>query len=210
MPTHESAEQLPHVFVSWEAEHSAYWTGRFVAMSDRLACDELLPPNINPNEETDRSPLSMRHHEFIPSIRTRTSDSPLQYRSLPLSNTTAGLSTLRDTHSRPLTDTEDRSRRVFDHLEKQCITPEARASLHQWQEKYARAVGKPQLLPPGVSMSKPCKNVGVDKDKKLLSKIFGNGGQDKGEKQSFATLREMTSTRLGRKARSEGKGKKSA
>ncbi|KAI1490191.1 hypothetical protein F5X96DRAFT_679239 [Biscogniauxia mediterranea] len=52
-----------------------------------------------------------------------------------------------------LTDEDNRTRRVFLHLEALCTTSEARRSLHAWQQSYARRVGKPILLPRGGTMN---------------------------------------------------------
>ncbi|KAI0601073.1 hypothetical protein F4775DRAFT_542616 [Biscogniauxia sp. FL1348] len=52
-----------------------------------------------------------------------------------------------------LTDEDNRTRRVFLHLEALCTTSEARRSLRTWQQSYARRVGKPILLPQGGTMN---------------------------------------------------------
>ncbi|KAI1177081.1 hypothetical protein F4777DRAFT_543677 [Nemania sp. FL0916] len=51
-----------------------------------------------------------------------------------------------------LMNEDERCRRVFRHLDAQCATSEARTSLQQWQETYARQTGKENLLPEGGSM----------------------------------------------------------
>ncbi|KAI1502195.1 hypothetical protein F5X99DRAFT_427565 [Biscogniauxia marginata] len=51
-----------------------------------------------------------------------------------------------------LTDEDNRSRRVFLHLEALCTTDEASRSLRAWQQGYARRMGKANLLPRGGTM----------------------------------------------------------
>ncbi|KAI5918091.1 hypothetical protein F4810DRAFT_693574 [Camillea tinctor] len=51
-----------------------------------------------------------------------------------------------------LNDEDNRTHRVFLHLEALCTTNEARSSLRAWQQTYARRVGKPNLLPQGGTM----------------------------------------------------------
>jgi hypothetical protein len=78
-----------------------------------------------------------------------------------------------------LVDEDNRCRRVFMHLELLCTTPEARNSLRQWQQSYARRMGRDTLLPEGGTM--------YDRNKELtwVGRLFigsgaGNGYSRKG------------------------------
>lgn len=51
-----------------------------------------------------------------------------------------------------LVDEDIRARRIFQYLDSLCLTSEARFSLYQWQQAYARRVGKECLLPGGGTM----------------------------------------------------------
>ncbi|KAI1111452.1 hypothetical protein F5Y14DRAFT_308161 [Nemania sp. NC0429] len=51
-----------------------------------------------------------------------------------------------------LLDEDTRCRRVFSHLDGLCTTNEARTSLRQWQQTYARRMDKESLLPEGGTM----------------------------------------------------------
>ncbi|KAI3320268.1 hypothetical protein HD806DRAFT_538460 [Xylariaceae sp. AK1471] len=51
-----------------------------------------------------------------------------------------------------LADEDNRCRRIFLHLDALCTTSEARMSLQQWQQSYARRVGNENLLPEGGTM----------------------------------------------------------
>ncbi|KAI0105132.1 hypothetical protein GGR51DRAFT_521007 [Nemania sp. FL0031] len=51
-----------------------------------------------------------------------------------------------------LVDDDNRARRIFLHLDSLCATNEARMSLRQWQQSYARRTGKESLLPEGGTM----------------------------------------------------------
>ncbi|KAG4218984.1 hypothetical protein PC116_g32536 [Phytophthora cactorum] len=50
-----------------------------------------------------------------------------------------------------MTDDDNRIRRVFRHLEALCANRSALDSMHEFQQDYARLVGKKGLLPPGSS-----------------------------------------------------------
>ncbi|KAI1323902.1 hypothetical protein F5Y16DRAFT_424552 [Xylariaceae sp. FL0255] len=75
--------------------------------------------------------------------RGPSSDTPRDGGKEPSSSTAA---------AQMLANEDNRSRRIFLHLDAMCATPEARASLRQWQQSYARRVGKENLLPEGGSM----------------------------------------------------------
>ncbi|KAK3381739.1 hypothetical protein B0H63DRAFT_546388 [Podospora didyma] len=51
-----------------------------------------------------------------------------------------------------LTNDDSRCRRVFVHLEALCVTDEARQSLREWQQDYARRTKREVLLPRGGTM----------------------------------------------------------
>ncbi|KAH7019073.1 NRDE protein-domain-containing protein [Ilyonectria destructans] len=82
-------------------------------------------------------------------------------------------------HDRFLAENDDsRCRRVFHRLDSCCITDEARRSLHDWQQTYARRNGRPGLLPEG----------GCMQEKGMMNRIFG-GGMRKSEARSLSALR---------------------
>ncbi|KAL8381600.1 hypothetical protein RB595_005741 [Gaeumannomyces hyphopodioides] len=64
-----------------------------------------------------------------------------------------------------LEDEDNRSRRVFLHLETMCITKEARGSLQAFQQEYARKMKRPGLLPQGGSME----------DRGFISRLISGG-----------------------------------
>ncbi|KAI1757984.1 hypothetical protein F4782DRAFT_536673 [Xylaria castorea] len=53
-----------------------------------------------------------------------------------------------------LIDEDIRTRRIFMHLDALCATNEARFSLHNWQQCYARRMGKEHLMPDGSTLQK--------------------------------------------------------
>ncbi|KAI0864092.1 hypothetical protein F4860DRAFT_521465 [Xylaria cubensis] len=53
-----------------------------------------------------------------------------------------------------LIDEDVRTRRIFMHLDALCATKEARFSLHNWQQCYARRMGKENLMPDGNASQK--------------------------------------------------------
>ncbi|KAI1164432.1 hypothetical protein F5B18DRAFT_650705 [Nemania serpens] len=79
----------------------------------------------------------------------RVAAAPKALRSTP---TTASAQPSYATTAALLIDEDNRCRRIFSHLDALCTTSEARTSLRQWQQSYARRVGKESLLPEGGTM----------------------------------------------------------
>ncbi|KAI0025986.1 hypothetical protein F4780DRAFT_774194 [Xylariomycetidae sp. FL0641] len=78
-----------------------------------------------------------------------------------------------------LTDEDNRSHRIFLHLEAMCTTSEARRSLHAWQQSYARRMGKENLLPRGGSMDTK------ERDKGWVGRLL-SGSNSLGKRGSLA------------------------
>ncbi|KAI0452968.1 hypothetical protein F5B21DRAFT_515649 [Xylaria acuta] len=71
-----------------------------------------------------------------------------------ISHSTAGSVPAQSSSETPtlLVDEDARARRIFSHLDALCATSEARCSLKNWQQSYARCMGKEHLLPEGGTM----------------------------------------------------------
>ncbi|KAI1631633.1 hypothetical protein F4809DRAFT_657627, partial [Biscogniauxia mediterranea] len=165
----------------YTAQSSAYWTGRFMALQDRFRSELLMPENMNTlvTAHAEHSMVGASQPPFgvatphVSSISPRKQRPPLtQPRQVnpvtPMldqdkhkhtnSPSTMFVNTAPSYHGSSeaaslLTDEDNRTRRVFLHLEALCTTSEARRSLHAWQQSYARRVGKPILLPRGGTMN---------------------------------------------------------
>lgn len=160
------------------AHSSAYWTGRFMALQDRFSSENLAVDA----RESRLSPTD----SF--SVQPRTPYSSMHQRAshLPNSTTTSALRNLMTSSSNSEISEEDaRARRVFDHLDSLCSTPEARRSLRIWQQAYARRHNSPYLLPEGGSM-------GTVEAKGFLSKLFGSS--KKNGRHSFSKLQQCSFT----------------
>ncbi|KAL6870560.1 hypothetical protein J3F83DRAFT_687448 [Trichoderma novae-zelandiae] len=166
---------------SWQisnAQSSAYWTGRFMALHDRFSSENLAA-------DARESRLSQAD-SF--SIQPKTPYSSMYQRAshLPNSTTTSALRHLMTSSSTSSISEEDaRARRVFDHLDSLCNTHEARRSLHIWQQAYARRHKNPYLLPDGGSM-------GTLEAKGFMAKLFGSS--KKNERHSFSKLQQCSYT----------------
>lgn len=151
-------------YIVYDAQPSAYWTGRFVALRDKFQSESLAPRNMQP--------LFHAHTEHVASInhqdrerrkiqRNKNNDNhhyPRFNTRLPPSATSSAILQRETGGERRLTDAalllddDERCRRVFVHLEAFCATDEARKSLRLWQQDYARKTGRKKLLPEGGSM----------------------------------------------------------
>ncbi|KAM0421099.1 hypothetical protein ACHAPT_011170 [Fusarium lateritium] len=153
------------------AQPSEYWSGRFVSLNDRFSTEDfesdmIGSPLLPPFEPTRK--------QTIKPDRVAANFRPTH---LSHSTTTSALTTLA--RSSPEEDEDARCLRIFRHLDCLCSTNEARRSLHDWQQTYARRMGKPGLLPKGGRME----------DKSIIGKIFG-GVPRKSDRRSLSTLRE--------------------
>lgn len=150
----------------YSAQSSAYWTGRFVALQDRFRNEMLLPENMTtlvtahaersvvPDEEPGTRAARMAAM-YAPKQNTASA------RPKPKRHSTTNKARETKTKTRVagssldaarLEDEDDRARRIFLYLEALCATSEAKRSLHVWQQKYARRMGKENLLPRGGTM----------------------------------------------------------
>ncbi|KEY66901.1 hypothetical protein S7711_08181 [Stachybotrys chartarum IBT 7711] len=158
----------PSPFDITTAQPSEYWSGRFMTLNDKFMSENLDPDAL--------SQQIMAHHRIAqpkkkPFHKQRSTH-------LSLSTTTSALASLPSTESRRSEDEDDRHRRIFARLGSLCITLEARQSLHDWQQQYARHHNKPHLLPRGRTMS----------DKTLMKRLFG-GKEKKSARQSLSSGR---------------------
>ncbi|KAH7157414.1 hypothetical protein B0J13DRAFT_617511 [Dactylonectria estremocensis] len=176
-----------------KAQPSAYWSGRFMALHDRFLAESL-------DYGLSQSPIvSLGDPIQIQRLAPDRHVANLRPTHLSHSTTTSALTTLTSTKPRipPVSDDETRCLRVFLRLGSCCITPEARRSLHDWQQTYARRVNRPGLLPEGGTMH----------EKGMMNRIFGSGMR-KSEIMSLSALREASNARRGiesRRARTGGK-----
>ncbi|KAF7563868.1 hypothetical protein G7046_g282 [Stylonectria norvegica] len=185
-----SPEPLPQQIAT--AQPSAYWTGRFVALQDRFLSENLA-------SNTLPSPLGQVNKDKA-STTSSHPKRPSFYRPSHLSHstTTSALLTLASPRSPPPSDDETRHSRIFNHLDALCTTSEARRSLHDFQQAYARRIGRPALLPHG----------GCMEDKGLITRLFGGGGRGKPERRSMSALRETSN--VGERGPAAAKKKKTS
>jgi hypothetical protein len=107
-----------------------------------------------------------------------------------------------------LLDDDNRCRRVFLHLEALCTSPEAVASLHVWQQAYARKVGKEVLLPKGGTM----KDV-RERSSGIVARLFAGNGGNASRRSAGVVERSATTIGLGRlsgKVTREGRRKRTS
>lgn len=172
-----------------EPQPSAYWCGRFMSLYDKFSAEALTPV-----------PIGSSPHKTQQNICEPTS-SPEQPMSkprphltrLPLSTTTPALTqpACTPTTILRLSEEDERIRRVFRHLETLCETDEARSSLHDWQQAYARYHKRPRVHPPGQSSD----------SRSIVSRLFS--GAQKTGRQSLATLQDPYSSRPARRVATE-------
>lgn len=169
----------------YEKKSATYWIGRFVGMQDKLRNEMLTARNLNI--------MATATAQRLPESNTNTSQNEA---ALPTSFTTANISSIAriedqtdgqklDDKMSPatvadmaaiLTDSDHRIRRAFICLEALCITKDALDSLHEFQQDYARKVGKPHLLPLGGTMEEPPLRRGLlDR----VGRVFSNGSGDR-------------------------------
>ncbi|KAH7175428.1 hypothetical protein EDB81DRAFT_895954 [Dactylonectria macrodidyma] len=184
-----STPETPHQLQPGQidkAQPSAYWSGRFMALHDRLLAESL-------DYDLSQSSLislsdPIQNQRLAPDRRVAN----LRPTHLSHSTTTSALTILASSKPRipAASDDETRCLRVFLRLGSCCITPEARRSLHDWQQTYARRVNRPGLLPEGGTMH----------EKGMMNRIFGSGVR-KSEIKSLSALREASNARRGKESR---------
>ncbi|KAJ4202472.1 hypothetical protein NW767_005841 [Fusarium falciforme] len=166
------------------AQPSEYWSGRFVSLNDRFAAEEF---------EKDIAALPFLPPSEAPQKQTIKPDrAGANYRPTHLSHSTTTSALTALTSSKPeesLEDDEDaRCIRIFRHLDCLCSTNEARRSLRDWQQTYARRMGKPGLLPKGGRME----------DQTLMGKILSSLPR-KNDRRVLSGMREAPNVQGARK-----------
>ncbi|OTB00263.1 hypothetical protein M426DRAFT_267837 [Hypoxylon sp. CI-4A] len=170
----EPYEESPVMF--YTAIDPSVWLGRFVSLQDKFKNEMLLPGNLKTITDANADKNKMRDPPSSSQAGT----------SLAASHTTAnihrtaiqlGADAARNAEAVLLTDEDRRNHRVFVHMAAMCATEEARKSLYDFQQRYARQMDKPQYLPPGGTMQDPPKKGGF-----FASRIF-SGGKDDGKKK---------------------------
>ncbi|EXF86195.1 hypothetical protein CFIO01_02254 [Colletotrichum fioriniae PJ7] len=174
-PTPITPEVNPLIITT--AQPSAYWSGRFMSLQDRFQGESLQEQTLS---------IFVTAHASKASILAQQRAAYQGRGNLPLSTTTAldryGTAAIQE--AKRLSDEDNRSLRIFLHLQALCGTPEAQKSLHAWQEAYARRMGRSVLLPEG-----------TNSDRGFVARLFSGSG---GGRRSFG------SSQLEREA---GKGK---
>lgn len=151
-------------YIVYDAQPSAYWTGRFVGLRDKLQSESLVPRNMQSllHAHTEHAAaVNHQERERRKIQRNKNNDNhhyPRFNTRLPPSATSGAILQRETSGGRRLTDAalllddDERCRKVFVHLEAFCATDEARKSLRLWQQDYARKTGRKKLLPEGGSM----------------------------------------------------------
>lgn len=176
-----------------EAQPSAYWSGRFLSLHDKYSTETLAQ---RPSYRVVSSPDRQASYQPLPSsTRRNITGMPPRTAHLPHATTTSALlelsqaakARLKPPPPPPARDDDAQSRRIFKRLQALCTTDEARESLFQWQQSYARRNNRPNLLPEGGTMSKG-----------LVSKWFSSHGPKSG-RRSLAAVKEGDSNNSSRK-----------
>lgn len=161
-----------------EPQPSEYWSGRFMSLHDKYSSQSLhqrapYRPVITPERQTS--------HPLLPMSVQKNTTAVARATQLAHSTTTSALLDLPQMTKPPpppppARDEDIQDRRIFKHLEALCTTNDARASLSQWQQTYARRRNRPSLLPQGGTMS----------DKGFVSKWFGSHAPKSGRRSLSA------------------------
>ncbi|KAK6956853.1 hypothetical protein Daesc_002134 [Daldinia eschscholtzii] len=153
----------------YSAESQSYWTGRFVAMQDKLRNENLRGRNLNiitaaiseQNQQQSQAQAASAAAAAVASSQDAQKNTqldgafPTSYSMACMPGVTAqllsGEAVAVVQAASEMTDDDNRIRRVFRHLEALCANRSALDSMHEFQQDYARLVGKKGLLPPGSS-----------------------------------------------------------
>ncbi|KAI1662316.1 hypothetical protein F4813DRAFT_396962 [Daldinia decipiens] len=187
MPVHRNPRMV------YNAETQSYWTGRFVAMQDKLRNENLKGQSLN--LITTSMPGQQQPQAQAPTPKPTPTPAPVpapdaalrtSYSMACMPGVTpqllSGEIVATVQAASEMTDEDTRIRRVFRHLEALCANRSALDSMHEFQQDYARLVGKKGLLPPGSSWDDKDK----DKDKKgWVGRIFsGNSSSGSSKKKA--------------------------
>lgn len=143
---------------------SAYWTGRFLSLHDKLQSECLTHENLQSllNMQSKRAvarnqqrqpqlPQDARYSRYNTRLPPSATSAAILQQTSGVDTSTQSLST-ETVDAALLLDDEERCRRVFITLESFCVTDEARKSLLAWQQEFARKTGRKKLLPKGGTM----------------------------------------------------------
>ncbi|PSR78561.1 hypothetical protein BD289DRAFT_456205 [Coniella lustricola] len=141
----------------YEAQPSAYWSGRFMAVCDRFRSENLGDHHMDSLMEAHSDWVHRANKRSILADKQKTRHGRSTIH-IPPSTTAATVLQQSDRRitdnnfARPnaselVDDDDERCKRVFQHLETLCATPEARKSLWSWQQDYARKTGQKKLMP---------------------------------------------------------------
>lgn len=171
-----------------EAQPSAYWSGRFMSLHDKYSAEALTQrPPLSPVSTPDiqascpRIPLPIRRNVTMVPLVTHLPHATSTSALLELPQ--AATPRLNPPPPPPAIDEDAQSRRIFHRLEALCTTDEARASLVQWQQAYARHTNRPNLLPEGGTMNNKASGKGSK------PKWFSSNGQKSG-RRNLSTWKE--------------------
>ncbi|KAL0766929.1 hypothetical protein CaCOL14_010500 [Colletotrichum acutatum] len=168
IPTRTPTPMTPEVnpLIITTAQPSAYWSGRFMSLQDRFQGESLQEQTLS---------IFVTAHASKASILAQQRAAYQGRGNLPLSTTTAldryGTAAIQE--AKRLSDEDNRSLRIFLHLQALCGTPEAKRSLQAWQEAYARRMGRSVLLPEG-----------ANPDRGFVARLFSGSG---GGRRSFGS-----------------------
>lgn len=163
-----SSKSDPHLArdpcLVYTEQPSAYWTGRFHSLHDKLQSECLSHENLQNLLSAQSERAVARNQQRQPHILQENRYSRYNTRLPPSATSAAILQQVNggDIGSQSLTpqaidvalllDDDERCRRVFIIIESFCVTDEARKSLLAWQRDFARRTGRKKLLPKGGSM----------------------------------------------------------
>ncbi|KAF4122771.1 Pfam:DUF833 [Geosmithia morbida] len=103
-----------------EAQPSAYWSGRFMSLYDKLS-NQSMTPILE-----------------CPSMSSLLKGPPLARHATSRIPFSSSLPNVGNMEMQMAADDEEKVRRIFRRLETSCSTAEARNSLHDWQGVYSR------------------------------------------------------------------------
>ncbi|TQW08993.1 hypothetical protein IF2G_03424 [Cordyceps javanica] len=120
----DAMESNPRTGEIVHAQTSAYWTGRFTTLRDRL-CDEHMAQVLSKVSDTVQFGTFENLDQTSKTENSELSGNPPY----------------------PLRNEDDLCRQVFIMLESQCMTRTSKESLRLWRENFARIHCRPDLLP---------------------------------------------------------------
>lgn len=159
------------------AQPSAYWSGRFVALHDRFASESFPEKSSSPLGNCRAQISSIPQQTYATQgYAVRNGRVLRRPTHLSHSSTTSALPSLTSTPSQQAPVDEDaHCRRVFEHLESLCTTPDAHRSLRHWRQAYARRYNRPSLLP---------------EEQGLMGKIFSGTATRRNDRRSIGVLQQ--------------------